>query len=131
MISFPLFWLVECFGPLIERGGHIYIIVAFFLGKVYFEFAVLLALLFILYGSVLSAFAILMETWSVNVYSGLKNFFKLILVSLTEAFWYRPLTLLWRCEAFIQVLMGRKSWGNMERVGLSKRTHRKRSDLPE
>jgi biofilm PGA synthesis N-glycosyltransferase PgaC len=131
MISFPYFWLVECFGPLIELGGHIYIIVAFFLGKVYFEFAVLLALLFILYGSVLSAFAILMETWSVNVYSGLKNFFKLILVSLTEAFWYRPLTLLWRCEAFIQVLMGRKSWGNMERVGLSKRTHRKRSDLPE
>ena len=122
MISFPYFWLVECFGPLIELGGYIYIVAAFFLGKLYFEFAILLSLLFILYGSVLSAFSILMETWSVNVYSSLKNFFKLILVSLTEAFWYRPLTLFWRCEAFIQVLLGRKSWGNMKRVGLSKKT---------
>lgn len=131
MISFPYFWLVECFGPLIELGGHIYIIVAFFLGKVYFEFAILLALLFILYGSVLSAFSILMETWSVNIYSGTKNFFKLILMSLTEAFWYRPLTLIWRCEAFIHVLLGRKSWGHMKRVGLSKKTRSKRSDLLE
>jgi biofilm PGA synthesis N-glycosyltransferase PgaC len=129
MISFPYFWLVECFGPLIELGGYIYIVVAFLLGKFYFEFAILLALLFILYGSVLSAFSILMETWCVNIYSGIKNYFRLILVSLTEAFWYRPLTLVWRCEAFIQVLLGRKSWGNMQRVGLSKKTaQQKRSD---
>ncbi len=120
MVSFPYFWLVECFGPLIELAGHIYVIIAFFLGRVYFEFAILLALLFILYGSVLSAFSILMETWSVNVYGGTKNFFKLIIMSLTETFWYRPLTLIWRCEAFIHVLLGRKSWGHMKRVGLSK-----------
>jgi biofilm PGA synthesis N-glycosyltransferase PgaC len=71
------FWLVECLWLLIELGGHIYMIVAFFLGKVYFEFAILLALLFILYGSVLSVFSILMEIWSVNAYSGMKYFFKL------------------------------------------------------
>jgi cellulose synthase/poly-beta-1,6-N-acetylglucosamine synthase-like glycosyltransferase len=122
LISFPYFWMVECFGPLIELGGYIYIVIAFILGKFYFEFAILLSLLFILYGSVLSAFSILMEAWSVNIYSGTKNYFKLILVSLTEAFWYRPLTLVWRCEAFIQVLLGRKSWGNMQRVGLSRKT---------
>ncbi|MGI6249979.1 MAG: glycosyltransferase family 2 protein [Anaerolineaceae bacterium] len=122
MISFPYFWIVECFGPLIELGGYIYMVAAFFLGKFYFEFAILLALLFILYGSVLSAFSIMLETWSVNVYSGRKNYYKLILISLTEAFWYRPLTLIWRCEAFIQVLLGRKSWGKMERVGLSRNT---------
>ncbi|HHW94499.1 MAG TPA: glycosyltransferase family 2 protein [Mogibacterium sp.] len=121
MISFPYFWVVECFGPLIELGGYIYIVVAFFLGKLYFEFAIMLALLFILYGSVLSAFAILMETWSVNVYAGIRNFFRLIIVSLTEVFWFRPLTLVWRCEAFIHVILGRKSWGSMDRVGLSKK----------
>ncbi len=131
MISFPYFWLVECFGPLIELAGYIYIVVAFFLGRLYFEFAILLSLLFILYGSVLSAFSILMETWSVNIYSGTKNFFKLILMSLTETFWYRPLTLIWRCEAFIHVFLGRKSWGHMKRVGLSKKTSSERSDLPQ
>jgi len=126
MISFPYFWLVECFGPLIELGGYIYMVVAYFSGTFYFEFAILLALLFILYGSVLSAFSILMETWSVNIYSGINNFFKLIIISLTEAFWYRPLTLVWRCEAFIQELLGRKSWGDMKRVGLSKKPEQKK-----
>lgn len=125
MIAFPYYWLVECLGPLIELGGYIYVIVAFFLGKVYVEFAILLTLLFVLYGSILSAFSILLDSWSMNAYSGIhlgvRNFFKLILMSLTETFWYRPLTLIWRCEGFIQVLLGRKSWGNMKRVGLSKK----------
>ena len=61
MIAFPYYWLVECLGPLIELGGYIYVIVAFFLGKVYVEFAILLTLLFVLYGSILSAFSILLE----------------------------------------------------------------------
>jgi cellulose synthase/poly-beta-1,6-N-acetylglucosamine synthase-like glycosyltransferase len=127
MISFPYFWLVECFGPIIELGGYVYVIVAFFMGKIYFEFAVLLSLLFILYGSVLSAFSFLLEVWSVNLYAGTKNFFRLLLVSFTETFWYRPLTLIWRCEGFIQVFLRRKSWGNMKRVGLSKNSRNKRS----
>lgn len=127
MISFPYFWLVECFGPIIELGGYVYVVVAFFMGKIYFEFAVLLSLLFILYGSVLSAFSFLLEVWSVNLYAGTKNFFRLLLVSFTETFWYRPLTLIWRCEGFIQVFLRRKSWGNMKRVGLSKNSRNKRS----
>ncbi|MGI6071571.1 MAG: glycosyltransferase family 2 protein [Lachnospiraceae bacterium] len=121
MISFPYFLLVECIGPIIELGGYIYVIVAFFMGKVYFEFAFFLALLFILYGSILSAFSVILEAWSTNVYSGIRNYFKLLIMSLTETFWYRPLTLIWRCEAFIQVFLGRKSWGNMKRKGFSKR----------
>lgn len=32
LISFPLFWIVECLGPLIELGGYIYVIIAFLWG---------------------------------------------------------------------------------------------------
>ncbi|MDR7855225.1 glycosyltransferase [Tissierella sp.] len=120
MIAFPYFLFVECFGPIIELGGYIYIVTSFFLGSIYYEFSILLTLLFVLYGSILSAFSILLESWSMNTYTSIKDFVKLILMSLTETFWYRPLSLIWRCEGFVQSILRRKDWGKMKRVGLSK-----------
>lgn len=119
MISFPYYWLIECLGPIIELGGYFYIVIAFFFGSIYYEFAILLSLLFILYGSVFSAASILLDAWSMNTYPNMKDVFRLILVSLTEVFWYRPLSLIWRCEGIIKFILKRKDWGNMTRVGLS------------
>lgn len=121
MISFPYFLLVECLGPLIELGGYVYIVIAFFLGDIYYEFALLLSLLFVLYGAVFSAASILLEAWSMNTYPKMKDVFRLLILSLTEIFWYKPLTLVWRCEGFIQFILRRKDWGNMQRAGLSKK----------
>jgi len=36
MISFPYYWLIECLGPIIELGGYFYIVIAFFLGSIYY-----------------------------------------------------------------------------------------------
>lgn len=121
MISFPYYWLVECLGPLIELGGYVYIVIAFFLGDIYYEFALLLSLLFVLYGAVFSAASILLEAWSMNTYPKMKDVFRLVILSLTEIFWYKPLTLVWRGEGFIQFILRRKDWGNMQRAGLSKK----------
>ncbi|WP_019240627.1 MULTISPECIES: glycosyltransferase family 2 protein [Bacillus] len=120
LISFPYFWLVECLGPLAELIGYIYIIIAFFLGDIYYEFAFLLILLFIIYGSIFSIASILLEAWSLSVYPKIADLTKLLLISLTEIFWYKPFTLLFRCEGFIRFLLGRKDWGSLKRTGLSK-----------
>ncbi|WP_282173004.1 glycosyltransferase family 2 protein [Cytobacillus firmus] len=119
MVSFPYFWLVECLGPIFELGGYLYIIAAFFLGEIYFEFAVLLALLFILYGSVLSIASLLLDAWNKDVYPAKSDLFRLIFMSLTEVFWYKPLTLLWRMEGLMFFIIRRKEWGNMQRIGHS------------
>ncbi|WP_058308635.1 glycosyltransferase family 2 protein [Gracilibacillus massiliensis] len=124
MISFPYFWIVECLGPIIELGGYMYVIVAFFLGDIYFEFALLLALLFILYGSILSALSVLLEAWMVNTYPRFRDVLRMVFVSLTEVFWYRPLTLIWRVEGFIRFLLRKKDWGNMQRTGLAKKGYK-------
>lgn len=121
MVSFPYFWLIECLGPLIELGGYIYIVVAFFLGQIYYEMAILLLLLFVLYGAVFSVASILLEAWSMKTYPRNKDLFRLIVLSLFEIFWYKPLTLIWRTEGFIQFLLGRQEWGHMKRQGLSKK----------
>jgi len=121
LISFPYFLIVECFGPLIELGGYIYIIIAFFMGDIYYEFAIALSLLFILYGSLFSVTSILLEAWAMNAYPRLKDVYRLMLVSLLEIFWYKPLTLIWRYEGFVSFIRRRKDWGNMQHAGLSKK----------
>ncbi|MGE7977210.1 glycosyltransferase family 2 protein [Psychrobacillus sp. NPDC093200] len=121
MISFPYFWIVECLGPIIELGGYVYIIVAFFLGDIYFEIAILLSLLFVVYGAIFSVLSILLEAWSTNTFPKVRDVFRLIVISLTEIFWYKPLTLFWRCEGIVHFMLGKNVWGTMQRKGLSQK----------
>lgn len=120
MVSVPLFWAVECLGPVIELAGYIYIVIAFFQGGIYVEFAILLALLFILYGSIFSMVSVLLESWSMNKFPKTSDLIRLFVFSFTEVFWYRPLTLIWRCEGILHFFLKKKEWGDMERKGLSK-----------
>ncbi|MFP7295641.1 glycosyltransferase family 2 protein [Neobacillus niacini] len=120
LISFPYFWIVEFFGPIVEFLGYIFMVLCLFLGGVYIEFAILLFLLSCLYGSLFSMSAVLLEEWSLTKYPKVSDIVKLFLYSLTETIWYRPLTVLWRCEGILQMLSGDTSWGEMKRKGVSK-----------
>ncbi|MGE7673393.1 glycosyltransferase family 2 protein [Lysinibacillus sp. NPDC094403] len=120
-IAFPYFWLVECLGPIVELGGYIYIVVAFFLGKIYYEAAVMLLLLFVIYGVIFSIASILFEAWAMNTYPRKRELFRMILLAFTEIFWYRPLTLLWRCEGLVRFVLRKSDWGNMKRVGIAEK----------
>jgi cellulose synthase/poly-beta-1,6-N-acetylglucosamine synthase-like glycosyltransferase len=118
-ISFPYFWIVEFFGPIVELSGYIYIVFSLFAGGIYLEFAILIFFLSCLYGSLFSAFAILLEEWSLRKYPRVSDLLKLFLYSLTETIWYRPLTVFWRCQGIWQMLRGENSWGEMKRKGVS------------
>lgn len=118
-ISFPYFWIVEFFGPIVELAGYLFIILCLFLGGIYIEFAILLFLLSCMYGSIFSMAAVLLEEWSLTKYPKVSDIFKLFFYSLTETLWYRPMTVLWRCEGIWQMIKGDKSWGEMKRKGVS------------
>ncbi|NHM31847.1 glycosyltransferase family 2 protein [Bacillus sp. C11] len=118
-ISFPYFWIVEFFGPIVELAGYLFIILCLFLGGIYIEFAILIFLLSLFYGSLFSMAAVLLEEWSLTKYPKVSDIIKLFLYSLTETLWYRPLTVLWRCEGIWQMIKGDKSWGEMKRKGVS------------
>lgn len=117
LLSFPYFWIIECLGPIVELCGYIYVIVAFFAGQVYLEFAIILILLFVIFGTILSIMSILFEAWSLDSYPRNRDILRLIALSFTETLWYRPLTLIWRLEGIIHFLLGKKVWGDMQRVG--------------
>ncbi|WP_409274067.1 glycosyltransferase family 2 protein [Neobacillus sp. SCS-31] len=118
-VAFPYFWLVEFLGPIVELSGYLFVLLCLFLGGSYFEFAILILLLSLLYGSVISMAAVLLEEWSLTKYPQVRNIVKLFLYSLTETIWYRPLTVLWRCEGIWQLIKRDKSWGEMKRKGVS------------
>lgn len=120
LVSFPYFWLIESIGPFIELSGYIYIFVSFLLGDIYYIFAILLSLLLILYGSVFSIVSVLLEAWSLRTFPKISDTFRLFLYSMSEVFWYRPITLIWRCEGIIYFLIRKKEWGKLKRKGLSK-----------
>ncbi len=120
MISMPYFWIIEFFGPIIEFSGYIYLIISFMVGNIYLDSVIILTTLFLVYGSFLSMFAILLETWSINTYPRIRDICKLMLFSLTETFWFRPLTILYRLQGIIYYIRGREDWGQLQRRGLSK-----------
>lgn len=118
-VSLPYFWIVEFFGPIVELSGYIYILISLVVGGVYLEFAILIFLLSCLYGSLFSAFAILLEEWSLRKYPKISDLLKLFFYSLTETIWYRPLTVFWRCQGIWQMILGERGWGEMKRKGVS------------
>ncbi|MCQ5365684.1 glycosyltransferase [Anoxybacillus salavatliensis] len=120
LVSMPYFLLIEFLGPVIELFGYILMIVSLILGDVYIEFAILLFLISVLYGSIFSMAAVLLEEWTVRKFSSVSDVVYLFFYSFTETLWYRPLTVLWRCEGIIDVLLKRKGWGKMKRKGVSK-----------
>ncbi|MFC4403417.1 glycosyltransferase family 2 protein [Gracilibacillus xinjiangensis] len=117
MVSLPYFWLVECLGPIIELFGYIFVIWSFFTGSIYVEFSILLSLLFILYGSIFSFTAVIFEAWNTKTYPSTRDLFRLLLLSFSEIFWYRPLTLVWRIEGIFHFLSRKQDWGYLERKG--------------
>ena len=120
MVSMPYFLIIELLGPVVEMMGYIIMLFSIFLGGVYLEFAILLFMLSILYGSILSMSAVLMEEWSVRKFPRPSDIGRLFVYSFTETLWYRPLTVLWRCEGILDVLRKKRGWGEMARKGVSK-----------
>ncbi|MFC0188644.1 glycosyltransferase [Fictibacillus aquaticus] len=119
MISLPYFWLIELAGPVVELCGYLFVLLSFFLGGIYTEMAILFFLLSILYSAISSMGAVILEEWSLRKYPAVKDIVTLFIYSLTETIWYRPLTVLWRCEGLIHAVTGRKGWGEMKRKGIS------------
>lgn len=120
MISFPYFVFVELLGPIVEVLGYIYVILSFMVGNIYMESAIILTLLFLMYGTMLSMFAVLLEAWSLKTYPRVRDTLKLMIYALTENLWFRPLMTLYRLEGIWYYFRGKNDWGKLKRTGFGK-----------
>lgn len=120
IISMPYFLFIELMSVFVELGGYCIVILGVLFSFIHAELAILLFSISFLYGSLLSMSGVLLEEWSLKKYANVSDIVKLFFFALSEAFWYRPLTLIWRAEGIFQLFGKRNKWGEMPRKGVSK-----------
>ncbi|WNF35148.1 glycosyltransferase [Bacillaceae bacterium IKA-2] len=120
LIAMPYFLIIELLGAVIEVIGYSLVILGLILSVVNIQYSSLLFLMLVIYGSFLSLGAVLLEEWRFGRYQKVSDLNKLVLYSLTESFWYRPLLAFWRFRAlFVAIFKRDQSWGVMKRKGVS------------
>ena len=122
LIAYPFFLFGEALSPLIEVLGYVGVAAALTFGVVDLQFVWLFLSVVVLYGMLLSVWAILLEEVSFRRYKRPGDVLRLLFTCVIEAFAYRPLTLFFRLKAFWQLLRGDRRWGAMKREGFSSRT---------
>jgi len=117
-LAFPYFLLFECWGPLIEVTGYVFMALLAATGYISGEaFVAFLALAFAM-GFLLSVSALLLEELSFHLYPRLAHAGRLVLAAVLENAGYRQLATLWRLIGLVRHLRGsRAHWGDMKRRG--------------
>jgi cellulose synthase/poly-beta-1,6-N-acetylglucosamine synthase-like glycosyltransferase len=121
LLAYPFFLFGEALSPLVEMFGYIGVAAAVIFGVVDFQFVWLFLSVVVLYGMLLSVWAILLEEVSFRRYTRVSDSVRLLLTSIVEAFGYRQVTLYFRLKAFWGVLRGDRRWGAMKREGFNSR----------
>ena len=121
LIAYPYFLFGEGLAPLIELLGYAGVAAGLAVGVVDLQFAWLFFSVTVLYGMLLSVWAILLEEVSFRRYTRRADVVRLLINAVAESFGYRQLTLLFRLGAFWRLARGHRGWGTMKREGFRTR----------
>lgn len=120
MIGYPYFFFIELLSPVFEVFSYLIIALAWWLGVLNMELALLFFFIGILYGALMTVMALLIEESYFSRYLRVRDFLKLMLASFIEAFGYRQLLNIFRLYAFLEEAFGVKAWGEQQRKGFKK-----------
>lgn len=121
MFSFPVWMIIEWLAPFVESFGFLYILFLIVMGHVTALKFLILFVFLLLFSSLVSSAAILLEEIGYPIYRRPVEIFRLLLLSTIEPFLYHPRTVYWGIKGNIDYLRGVKSWGAMERKGFDKK----------
>ena len=118
LIGMPYFFLFEMIGPLIEVQGYMMVVLAFLLGILSLEIALLLFLSSVMLGVLVSIISLIIGETESNYYN-YKDIMRLLGVALIENFGPRQLFSFWRVAGFFNMFSKRHSWGEQKRKGFA------------
>lgn len=119
LLAMPYYLVFEAFGPIIELSGYVVTGVALAFGLLDWRFAQLLFLAAVLYGTLISLAAVLLEEVSFRRYPRLRDLLILASVGIIENFGYRQMTTWWRIRGIVDFFRSRQGWGTMTRKGFA------------
>jgi len=117
MLSFPYWFFFEWLAPFIEFFGLLFFILLMILGKVNWVFFIWALLAVYSFAFFISMLSLLLEEMSYFKYTHKRDITKMILVALLEPLYFHPRVVWWALQGNIDVLKGKKSWGEMTRQG--------------
>ena len=117
MVVIPYYVLFEIMGPIIEILGYVCVPLSYILGLLSREFFILFLVLSIFYGVFLSTAGIFLEELTYMRYPRWNHFFKLLLYGVLENFGYRQINSIWRFQALLLYLMGKREWEHVLKKG--------------
>lgn len=120
MLSMPYYLLFEALGPIVEVAGFVVTAVAVAFGLINWHYAELVFLVAIVFGTINSVAAVLLEEVSFRRYPRLRDLLWLVAFGILENFGYRQLTTWWRIRGMVDFLRGKQAWGAMTRKGFQK-----------
>jgi cellulose synthase/poly-beta-1,6-N-acetylglucosamine synthase-like glycosyltransferase len=115
MFAIPYYWFFEMISPVIEFTGYVIFIFMFLAGAVSYMFGMVF-LMALLFGFFFSVSSILMEELSYQRYNKVGEIASLILYSLFDQFWYRPMQAFFRLQAIFTKKKKRGNWGTIKRT---------------
>ncbi len=119
MLALPYYVLFETVGPVLELAGLVLSLLGIIFGMIDWQMAQLLFLAAILYGTLNSVAAVLLEELSFRRYLRLSDVMKLLAAAVAENFGYRQMNSWWRLRGVIDYCKGKRGWGAMTRKGLA------------
>jgi cellulose synthase/poly-beta-1,6-N-acetylglucosamine synthase-like glycosyltransferase len=117
----PYLLLLELLGPCIEVTGYVITIVGLLVGFISMTTALLFLIGSVLFGTMISISAVLLEEFTTRRYAHPLDLASLIVAAFVENFGYRQMNALWRFRGILDVF-GKKQkrvWGRMTRRGFA------------
>jgi cellulose synthase/poly-beta-1,6-N-acetylglucosamine synthase-like glycosyltransferase len=121
LLAMPMLLLFELLGPFIELAGYVWFAVTVAGAAVNRPFAVGFFLVAFVWGLMLSAQSLILESLDRPGVRPLRQQLQLLAMAALENFGYRQLTLWFRMRGVWRFVMGEKSWGEMKRRGLQRK----------
>jgi cellulose synthase/poly-beta-1,6-N-acetylglucosamine synthase-like glycosyltransferase len=120
----PYLLLLEILGPCVEVTGYVITIVGLLIGFISATTALLFFIGSVLFGTMISISAVLLEEFTTRRYAHPLDLASLIGAAFIENLGYRQMNALWRFRGILQVVRDKKkrAWGKMKRRGFAPQT---------
>lgn len=119
LVTFPFFFFLEMLGPLVEVAGYLAMLLLLLANRLSLSFLLLFLGVAVGMGLAISFLALILAEMNIRRFENQHALWKLAGIALLENLGYRQLLACWRAGGILTALLGKRSWGQIQRYRFS------------